>query len=382
MSELLVWKEKLQKMYAKYSIYIDKGIQFLLAFATFWFVSSKLGYMKPLAQPVITLVLAVVCTFLPPVFTALAAAGLTVAHLFSLSMGVAAAAAAVFVLMFIFYFRFAPKTAVVILIVPLAYLLKIPFAAPILLGLSGTPVMMLPLALGVIAYYMIMYVNASAAVIKGIEGGIVQEITIFLQKVFQNKEMWIAIMAFSVCLLVVYALRKLSVDHAWEIAIISGAVVNVIILVGGEIVFDVNVSYAALIAGNAVACLLGFIAEFFIFAVDYSRTERLQFEDDEYYYYVKAVPKIQIAPPEKTVKKINERQDTVQTEAASRQERRKASPERAARPKKKAAPARRPAAEPKEKDALEISKTDEMLLAQSLQEELELQSLVEDELKK
>ena len=38
--------------------------------------------------------------------------------------------------------------------------------------------------------------------------------------------------------------------------------------------------------------IVGEILEFFLFHVDYKRTERLQFEDDEYYYYVKAVPKI------------------------------------------------------------------------------------------
>jgi hypothetical protein len=47
-----------------------------------------------------------------------------------------------------------------------------------------------------------------------------------------------------------------------------------------------------------------------VFSVDYTRTEYLQFEDDEYYYYVKAVPKAAVAIPEKTVKRINERQKT------------------------------------------------------------------------
>ena len=36
-----------------------------------------------------------------------------------------------------------------------------------------------------------------------------------------------------------------------------------------------------------------------------SRTERVQFEDDEYYYYVKAVPKMYVAVKEKQVKTIN-----------------------------------------------------------------------------
>ena len=33
--------------------------------------------------------------------------------------------------------------------------------------------------------------------------------------------------------------------------------------------------------------------------------EYTQFEDDDYYYYVKAVPKIKIAAPKKDVKRIN-----------------------------------------------------------------------------
>ncbi len=46
--------------------------------------------------------------------------------------------------------------------------------------------------------------------------------------------------------------------------------------------------------------------EFLFFCVDYSRTENIQFEDDEYYYYVKAVPKVGVSAPEKKVKHITE----------------------------------------------------------------------------
>jgi hypothetical protein len=47
------------------------------------------------------------------------------------------------------------------------------------------------------------------------------------------------------------------------------------------------------------------VLRFFVFNVDYSRTEKVQFEDDEYYYYVKAVPKVTVTRPEKKVKKIS-----------------------------------------------------------------------------
>ena len=40
-------------------------------------------------------------------------------------------------------------------------------------------------------------------------------------------------------------------------------------------------------------------------SLDYSRVEHVQFEDDEYYYYVKAVPKASVPVEDKQVKQIN-----------------------------------------------------------------------------
>ena len=41
------------------------------------------------------------------------------------------------------------------------------------------------------------------------------------------------------------------------------------------------------------------------FALDYKRTEYVQYEDDEYYYYVKAVPKLNVASEDVRIKHIN-----------------------------------------------------------------------------
>ena len=90
------------------------------------------------------------------------------------------------------------------------------------------------------------------------------------------------------------------------------------ILLIGDLLFDTNVSIGGLILGTIVAVLIAIVVEFFAFHVDYSRTERVQFEDDEYYYYVKAVPKMNISVPSKTVKRIN----TTKKRPASSQSRR------------------------------------------------------------
>jgi hypothetical protein len=72
----------------------------------------------------------------------------------------------------------------------------------------------------------------------------------------------------------------------------------------GDLMFDTNVSIFGVIVGTVISFLITGILQFFVFHVDYSRTEKVQFEDDEYYYYVKAVPKVTLARPEKKIKQI------------------------------------------------------------------------------
>ena len=89
MSTLLVWREKLQRIYALYSIYIQKGLQFVTGLVLFWVINSNIGFMKPASSVFCTLGLAVICTFLPMTITVLAATALILAHFYALSLPIA-----------------------------------------------------------------------------------------------------------------------------------------------------------------------------------------------------------------------------------------------------------------------------------------------------
>ena len=306
MSELLVWRDKIRKIYARYSIYIDKAVQFLFAFVTFFSINKNIGVMEKVTPPVIAVGLAIVCTVLPPVCTVLVAAALVLLHMFKISLGIMAVSAVVFFIMFAFYCQFTPKRALVLLVTPIAYMLHIPYVVPVVCGLAFGPVISIPVIFGTIIYYMIHFFKNSASAISS-AGGIMGEITLFSKNVFMNKEMWIACVAAVVCVCVVYTIRRLSIEHAWPIAIIAGALLNIIVFIVGSLVMGISVSYSSLLIGNAVAVLVGLVMQFFLFNVDYSRTETMQFEDDDDYYYVKAVPKLTISAPDKVVKHISEK---------------------------------------------------------------------------
>ena len=219
--------------------------------------------------------------------------------------------AVIFLIMYIFYLRLTPKMAILVLLTPLAFALKIPYVIPIAAALVTGPVSLVAIACGTIVFYMMEYVKKVALSIDG--GGskaILAQSTAYAKHVFTNKEMWVVIFAFIVCFFLVYTLRRQSMDQAWKIAIIVGAIANIIVVAVGSMSMGLHISYLSLMIGSLFAVIVGLVLEFFFFSVDYARSENLQFEDDEYYYYVKAIPKVSVSTPEKTVKRINERQET------------------------------------------------------------------------
>ena len=305
MTSLLVLREQLKRFYGKYEVYITPVLRFLLAFMSFSMINHAIGYMSALNSIAIVLILALLCSFLPLNFTVILAAAVSLAHLYAFSLECAVVALAVFLLMFVLYFRFSPNDTVVVLLTPLFFVLKIPYAVPIAMGLIGTPVSAVSVACGVIVYYVIGYMNESASVLNTFDAeGAVEKFRYIIDGVLGNKTMLVVVAAFTITIVVVYFIRRLSVDYAWTIAIITGALVNILFLLFGDLLFNTNVSILGLIIGSVIAALLVKVLEFMVFNVDYSRTEMVQFEDDEYYYYVKAVPKNTVATPEKRVKTI------------------------------------------------------------------------------
>lgn len=309
MDTIYVLRGRMQEIYAQYTKIINKVCQFILAAAVFGLINHNVGFMDALASPVAALALAIICAFLPLIVTVLVATALVLAHMFSVSLGVLLVTAAVFLVLYIFYLRLTPKMALLVLLTPIAFFLKIPYVIPVACGLVLSPVSLVAVVSGTIMFYMLEYVRKNASSLEG-SADLLTQVTTCLKQVFQNKEMWIVVVAFIICCFLVYTLRRQAMDHAWKIAIVAGAVANIVVIAVGDIAFGVHTSYGALIGGSIAAVVVGLILELFFFTVDYARSENLQFEDDEYYYYVKAVPKISISTPEKTVKRINERQET------------------------------------------------------------------------
>lgn len=306
MTTILLVKEWMKRFYGKFDIYVTAVLKFLGALLAIMLINANIGYMERLKSGAIVAVVALLCSIIPVGGIVLICALFVLAHFYTVSLELAAVTFVIFLLMFFLYIRFDSSLGYIILLTPVLFWLKIPYLMPLLAGLTGGIGAAVPAGMGVIIYFLIDYAKTNApALSNSTTETLLQNLTMIIDGLLQNKLMMVTVAAFVVTTVIVYIIKSLSVDYSWTIAIGAGMVVNMVILLVGELSFDLSASVGGMIVGNIIAAILMLVLQFFIFSVDYTRAERVSFEDDDYIYYVKAVPKMSVSTPHVNVKKIN-----------------------------------------------------------------------------
>ena len=277
----------------KFEAYLIPAGKFIMAMIVFCTINATFGYMKNIAKFPIALILGLFCSFMPMSMIVIIAALLTLAHAYAISIEFAIVLAVVYLIMFLLFFRFSPKDTFAVILTPLCFLLKIPYVIPMSFGLVGSAGSAVSVACGTIVFYILKYmVGAEKAFAESGEEDILTKLRALLEGIIKYKEMLVCAAAFALIVLVVYIIRRMSINYAWTIAMVTGALTGILTILVGDIMYKTNISVVGLILGTILACGVVKIIQFLVFDVDYSRTEKVQFEDDDYYYYVKAVPKI------------------------------------------------------------------------------------------
>ena len=95
---------------------------------------------------------------------------------------------------------------------------------------------------------------------------ITQKYVQIMKSLIFNRLMLAMIAASLVSVIVVYLIRRLSVDYAWIIAIVAGAVAQLAVVFIGDFVFDVSVPILQLLIGTLVSMAIAGIYNFMIFS--------------------------------------------------------------------------------------------------------------------
>ena len=205
----------------------------------------------------------------------------------------------ILVIFLLVYFSVTPREGYAFVLTMLALELGIPCTVPLVFGLISTPAAAAAMCFGIISYYMLGSVaGATEATASGKTSlaeesqELIKNIKTLLESIIKDDRLVLALISMVAVLLVVYLIRRMAVKYSWTMAIVIGTLTFLLVELTGCLVFDRMGEALGLLIGTAFAVLIAFIVKFFVFRVDYSKVVNVQFEDGDYYYYVKAVPKV------------------------------------------------------------------------------------------
>ncbi len=308
MTLLLEIRTKMRSIYQKNSMIIDPVFRFIVAFLAFTQINDQVGYDARFSRMSVKLLLSLISALTPWAVMVFLAMALVLAHVYFVSKFLALFILIVFIVLYCFFLRFTPKLGLAVVAIPILTPINLHYAVPMYLGLTQNPLSIIPTACGVLIYNLFSVVKIAAE--RQVEMSLDDIIGLYTEVIdalLAKKEMLIIMGIFALVIVVIFAIRKFSFDFSFEIALVAGMVINIIGFLIGNLKFGLSVSIGGLILMSLLSAAIVLILYFMKRLLDYTAVERVQFEDDDYYYYVKAVPKINI--PEKThkVKHINKK---------------------------------------------------------------------------
>ena len=294
MNKLLEIKDKAVKFCGEYEHFILPVVRFAVAFIAFITIDLNIGYMAKISSMLVALLLALVCALLPVNAILWIASIMILLDMYALSIEVFAITFVLFLVLYFVYFRFAPKDGMLVILTPICFQLHIPSVMPVAAGLLRRAYSVVAIICGTLLYYFLDGIRQNASALA--------EVVDKKGQLLDNKEMFIVMAIFVITTLVVYQVRRLKINNSWTVATIAGGLVQLVALVVAYLVLGLPEKIIWLVLSTVAAIFAGVVIQFIFMNLDYARTENVQFEDDEYYYYVKAVPKKMIAKEEKVVK--------------------------------------------------------------------------------
>ena len=154
MTQLLILREHIQKMYQRYSSFFQVVMRFMVGFGLFFAINRVLGYRPILSHGYVNVIMGVISVIFPLEAMIFLVALFIVLQVMYVSKMLAFCIGVIFLILYLLYIQFIPKHGYVLIAVPLAYSVGLSAGAPVLLGLLFGPAGVLPGVIGVLLYYL------------------------------------------------------------------------------------------------------------------------------------------------------------------------------------------------------------------------------------
>ncbi|PKM95168.1 MAG: hypothetical protein CVU84_07545 [Firmicutes bacterium HGW-Firmicutes-1] len=308
MTKLFEIKEMIINLYTRFERAIVPIGKFLLFFIVLVLTNGFFNSKLSISEFLMMVLLATISIFIPASWIVILIIAFISFQLVAISLEATLTLAIAMLIIYLLFIRIYPKMAYFVILVPLLFALKIGYVIPIFAGLFFGPSAIIAVCTGVLVFKFATYIpgllQLQSESLYDMPQTIMLMYKYMVNIMITDTSILLTIIVFAAVLIVTYIVSKLEYDYVWYIAIGAGTTVNMLGFIIGILILKSDISIIGVLIGSIVAGAICAAAQFMRFSLDYPRTEKVQFEDETYYYFVKAVPKVKITRKEKAITKI------------------------------------------------------------------------------
>lgn len=307
---LLVFKTRLKDLYEKHYKMIRSILKIIISAVLFAAVFYSLPFRPEWNEYEVPFVImiALICGFIPDLAIMCLVALFVIYEVAAVSVVAAFGFFALLAIYFLLFGRYTKKQSYIVLLIPGLGIWNLSYVVPIVAALFLSPAMIPACVVGVLVQYVLMGIREYEILSQNAvdTGNTMESFQYMVDYVMGNREMIILIVTFSLVYLIVYAIRKGRFNYSSHVGIFVGLVTCMAGVISGDVLWSSPANMSDLFIGLAITAVIAYVIQFFRMSLDYTGVRKMQFQDDEYYYYVKAVPKLKVAVVDKTVTRIEE----------------------------------------------------------------------------
>lgn len=300
MDQALQMRQAIIYFYKRHEVVVNMILKFFVGFFVFHKLSSlSAGAISDGAGILASVVGGIVTSVAPPTgFFILTMLGTGVFLSFA-SLELAICAMILFFLIIVFYSRIFPQESLLIPAMLVAYYFKIPYAVPIFAGIYVGFIGIMPIMIGSFLWSMIPFIKVLSEAAPraeftplGMPDNFIKLYVAFLDILSKNKEWAVSGVIFTLAVILTAIIAHMAINYARQISAVAAGILMLISFFTAIILKKVELSLVWLVIGVIISIIVIWLISFFEMVLDYPRSDKVEFEDNDNYYYVKIVPKI------------------------------------------------------------------------------------------
>ncbi len=293
MKQFIHIRNQIRDFLRKYDEISAPALRIVWCLAVFISIRHMYGYFELVNMKSFTLLLSLLCALMPEGFMFFAAGAVMASECFSISTMVGLAFCVFFLLIYCVYTRFFSRESDIVLLIPILILLHLKFAAPLIILVTVGAAGALPAFIGLFLYQFSVSAGELKHMLAVAEDPDKVEVFKYLtENVIRNQELILLGVTFMLVILISMVLFKLPYKYFRYVGVGACAVLSPLVYVIVGKIMKVKPDTANMFFGVLVGLIVAAIVRILKGVLDYKHTEHVEFEDDDYFYYVKAVPKL------------------------------------------------------------------------------------------